>query len=60
MTEYVRGELEAPGPSDAPPDGGGGPESATDEQQGRGPIPDTAEGRETGSERPWWRRVFGG
>jgi hypothetical protein len=35
-------------------------ETATDEQQGRGPIPDTAEGRETGSERPWWRRVFGG
>ena len=35
-------------------------ETATDEQQGRGPIPDTAEGRETGSERPWRRRVFGG
>ena len=35
-------------------------ETATDEQQGRGPSPDTAEGRETGSERPWWRRVFGG
>jgi len=37
MTEYVRGKLEAPGPSDTPPDAGGGPETpteATDEQQG--------------------------
>ena len=53
MTEYVRGELEAPGPSDAPPDGGGGPESATDEQQERGLIPEDSS-PQTGSERRWW------
>ncbi len=35
------------------------PESVADEQQGRGPIPD-AGGAQEGSERPWWRRVFGG
>jgi hypothetical protein len=36
------------------------PEMADDEQQGRGPVPDTG-GSQTGAERgSWWRRVFGG
>ena len=35
------------------------PESVADEQQGRGPIPD-AGGAQEPSERPWWRRMFGG
>jgi len=34
------------------------PEMADDEQQGRGPVPD-AGGPQEGTERPWWRRVFG-
>ena len=33
-------------------------EGTTDEQQGRGPIPDTP-GPERGAERPWWQRWFG-
>jgi hypothetical protein len=34
-------------------------ESPADEQQGRGPVPD-ARGPHEGTERPWWRRMFGG
>jgi hypothetical protein len=44
---------ESPGRSDTPPDRGGGSESATDEQQGRGPIPD-AGGPQEATERRWW------
>jgi hypothetical protein len=36
------------------------PEMADDEQQGRGPVPDAGGPREEGTERPWWRRMFGG
>jgi hypothetical protein len=35
------------------------PVTAVDEQQGRGPIPD-AGGPHEGTQRPWWRRMFGG
>jgi hypothetical protein len=35
------------------------PETAADEQQGRGPIPHD-EAPQEGTERPWWRRMFGG
>lgn len=35
------------------------PEMTDNEQQGRGPVPDTG-GPQEGTERPWWRRVFGG
>jgi excisionase family DNA binding protein len=35
------------------------PETAADEQQGRGPIPD-AGGPQEGTQRPWWRRMFRG
>ena len=54
----------SPGRSDTLPDRGGGPESATDEQQGRGPIPE-ASSPQGATERPqeersWWRRMFGG
>jgi hypothetical protein len=44
---------ESPGPSDTPPDRGEEPESPTDEQQGRGPIPD-AGGPQEATERRWW------
>ncbi len=37
----------------------GGPETAADEQQGRGPVRDTGEAQEA-TERSWWRRMFGG
>jgi excisionase family DNA binding protein len=50
---------ESPGPSPTPPDRGGEPESATDEQQGRGPVSD-AGGPHEPAERPWWRRMFRG
>ena len=46
----------SPGPSATPPAGSGGPETpaeATDEQQGRGPIPD-AGGLQEATERRWW------
>jgi hypothetical protein len=48
-------ELEAPSPSEPRES----PEMAGDEQQGRGPVPN-AGGPQEGTERPWWRRVFGG
>jgi hypothetical protein len=35
------------------------PVTAADEQQGRGPIPGSG-GPQEGTQRPWWRRVFGG
>jgi hypothetical protein len=47
--------IEAPA-SPEPPEA---PERGTDEQQGRGPIPEDAS-PQTPSERPWWRRMFGG
>jgi len=34
------------------------PEMADDEQQGRGPVPNAGSPQE-GTERPWWRRIFG-
>jgi DNA-binding Lrp family transcriptional regulator len=47
--------IEAPA-SPEPPEA---PERGTDEQQGRGPIPEDASPQE-GTERvSWWRRVFG-
>jgi|SRR5215208_5676838 len=44
-----------------PPDASGAPETVTDEQQGRGPMPEGAS-PQTGAEnrRPWWQRMFGG
>jgi hypothetical protein len=48
-------ELEAP----AAPEPRESPTEAADEQQGRGPVPDTT-GPQSGTSRPWWRRVFGG
>jgi hypothetical protein len=44
---------ESPGPSDTPPDRGGGSERATDEQQGRGPVP-VIGGPQEATERRWW------
>lgn len=44
---------------EAPQEPSESPESAADEQQGRGAVPD-AGGREEATERPWWRRMFGG
>jgi hypothetical protein len=35
-------------------------ESAADEQQGRGPIPDAGGPQEPAQPRSWWRRMFGG
>jgi hypothetical protein len=53
----------SPGLSPTPPNRGGEGESATDEQQGRGPIPEGTS-PQTATERPeelsWWRRMFGG
>jgi hypothetical protein len=47
-------ELEAPSSSEPPRS----PGMAGDEQQGRGPVPN-AGGPQEGTERPWWRKVFG-
>ena len=55
--ERIPPQLEAP--SDAP----GSPTEGTDEQQGRGPIPDTpgpVGGADRPAERSWWQRWFGG
>jgi|SRR5215207_1509645 len=53
LTERIP-QLEAP--SDTP----GGPEPATDEQQGRGPTPDTPGPQEAAQpRRSWWQRMFG-
>jgi hypothetical protein len=47
-------------PAGTPPDERESPVTAADEQQGRGPpVPDAGGPREEGTERPWWRRVFG-
>ncbi|MDQ5827337.1 MAG: helix-turn-helix domain-containing protein [Chloroflexota bacterium] len=35
-------------------------ETAANEQQGRGPIPDAGGPQEPAQPRPWWRRMFGG
>ena len=54
---------EAPGPSATPTDAGEGPQTpteATDEQQGRGPIPDAGGPQEPAQPRSWWQRMFGG
>jgi hypothetical protein len=50
--------IEAPlePPSETP----GSPESVTDEQQGRGPIPEDTSSRQEATERSWWQRWFGG
>jgi hypothetical protein len=50
-------EVEAPQEPAEPP------VTVADEQQGRGPVPDTGgpqEATERPQERSWWRRVFGG
>jgi len=36
------------------------PEIPADEQQGRGPVPDSGGPRQEDAKLPWWRRVFGG
>ncbi len=36
------------------------PETAANEQQGRGPIPDAGGPQEAAQPRSWWRRMFGG
>jgi hypothetical protein len=56
-----REATEQPGRGEAQPAVEGTQESAeaTDEQQGRGPLPE-APSTQTPSERPWWRRMFGG
>ena len=36
------------------------PESAADEQQGRGLLPDAGGPQEPAQPRSWWRRMFGG
>jgi len=36
------------------------PVTATNEQQGGGPIPGTGGTQEPSERRPWWRRLFGG
>jgi len=43
----------------APLEGAQPPTEATDEQQGRGPIPEDTS-TQTPSDRPWWQRLFGG
>ena len=56
----IAGLVERIPPAIEPPrDAPGPPETAADEQQGRGPAPDSV-GPQTATERPWWRRVFGG
>ena len=48
---------------EAPPEAGGSPESAEDASvrgTGREAAPEREEAVERRSERPWWRRVFGG
>jgi len=52
--ERIPPQLEAP--SERPQ----APETATDEQQGRGPIPDAGGPQEPSQPRPWWQRMFGG
>ena len=47
--------IEAP----ASPEPRESPVTAADEQQGRGPVSD-AGGPQRSSDRPWWRRMFGG
>jgi excisionase family DNA binding protein len=53
------GRVGAQPPLEAAQEPADSPEMAADEQQGRGPAPD-ARGPQEGTERPWWRRVFGG
>jgi len=55
LIERIPPAIEAPA-SPEPPEA---PERGTDEQQGRGPIPEDTS-PQTPSERPWWRRLFEG
>src|SRR5829696_10271608 len=44
---------------EAPPEPSEAPESGGDEQQGRGPAPDTGSPQEGTERRSWWREFFG-
>jgi hypothetical protein len=44
---------------EAPPEPSGSPETVAEEPEGITPRPGTPE-PQTGAQRPWWRRVFGG
>jgi hypothetical protein len=44
-------------PAAEPP---GAAETGTDEQQGRGPVPDAGGQQEPAEPRSWWQRMFGG
>jgi hypothetical protein len=44
---------------EAPPEPSEAPESGGDEQQGRGPAPDTGSPQEGTERRSWWRTFFG-
>jgi hypothetical protein len=52
-------ELEPPREQAASQEPSGGPESVVEEPERAEPRSSTA-GAQEGSERPWWRRVFGG
>jgi hypothetical protein len=57
----IAGLVERIPPAIEPPrDAPGPPETAADEQQGRGSIPDAGGPQESAEPRSWWRRVFGG
>jgi excisionase family DNA binding protein len=56
LVERLPPQLEPP--REQPADERGATEMAADEQQGRGPIPDTP-GPQEGSQRSWWRRLIG-
>jgi hypothetical protein len=59
LTDRLR-ELEAPVPQPAPAqEPPGGPESVVEEPERAGPRLGGV-GAQEGSERPWWRRMFGG
>jgi excisionase family DNA binding protein len=54
------GRVEPQAPLEGAQEPSESPVTAADEQQGRGPVPDAGGPREGGTERSWWRRMFGG
>jgi hypothetical protein len=59
MSETMKA-LPSPASQETPAETPGAPETAADEQQGRGQAPDAGGAQEPAEPRSWWRRMFGG
>jgi hypothetical protein len=59
MSETMKA-LPSPASQETPAETPGAPETAADEQQGRGQAPNAGGAQEPAEPRSWWHRMFGG